>query len=187
MIKLLSFGLSKMNESVNKQSKIINIGCINQIQMNNKIKLFHVDGINQYQQLNIQNKIKSGLQYKKLKLIVKECDYALLTIIFSHFNLIKMNSFNKLFINTKHVTLDQDDNDGVVFFPQQYIKSKQLLVSKRNNINLIRKSENGEFKFEYSIKFGNINLFGQMNDIGDYLITWDNSSKEIQIWKYIEK
>ncbi|CAD8109962.1 unnamed protein product [Paramecium sonneborni] len=39
----------------------------------------------------------------------------------------EMKSVNKQFINTKHVTLDPDDNDGVVFFPQQYIKSKYYL------------------------------------------------------------
>ncbi|CAD8117822.1 unnamed protein product [Paramecium primaurelia] len=99
----------------------------------------------------------------------------------------EMNSVSKQFIKTKNITVNQGD-DGCAFFPQQYIKSKQLLVSKHNqNINLIRKLENDEFKVEQSIQFGSNCLFGQISDDGEYLITWDHSSKEIQIRKYTEE
>ncbi|CAD8145708.1 unnamed protein product [Paramecium pentaurelia] len=45
-IRLLSFGLKKMNGSVNKQSKIILVLFIKQVRMNNKIKLYLVEIIN---------------------------------------------------------------------------------------------------------------------------------------------
>ncbi|CAD8107081.1 unnamed protein product [Paramecium primaurelia] len=99
----------------------------------------------------------------------------------------EMNSVNKQFTKTKNINVNQGD-DGYVLFPQQYIKSKQLLVSKHyQNVNLIRQLENDEFKVEQSIQFGSYGLFGQMSNDGEYLITWDYSSKEIQIRKQTEE
>ncbi|CAD8106485.1 unnamed protein product [Paramecium sonneborni] len=81
----------------------------------------------------------------------------------------------------------QSGSDDCYFFPQEHIKSKFLLVNKNYKyVNLIRKNENGEFKTEQSIEFGNQSLYGCMSDDGQYLITWDYSSKEIQIRKYNE-
>ncbi|CAD8072864.1 unnamed protein product [Paramecium sonneborni] len=99
----------------------------------------------------------------------------------------ELNIVSKQFTKTKQISLDQSDGDSILFFPQQYIKPKQLLVSKHSNINLIRKIENDEFKVEQSIEFGTNQLYGQMSDDGEYLITWDDKSKEIQIRRYIEK
>ncbi|CAD8215033.1 unnamed protein product [Paramecium octaurelia] len=99
----------------------------------------------------------------------------------------EMNSLSKSFTKTKHITVNQGD-DTYQYFPQQYIKSKQFLVSKHDKyINLIRKTDNDEFQVEYSIQFGSQALFGQMSDDGEYLITWDDLSKEIQIRRCIEE
>ncbi|CAD8081345.1 unnamed protein product [Paramecium sonneborni] len=69
-------------------------------------------------------------------------------------------------------------------FPQQYLKSKCLLVNKNGkHVNLMRKKENGEFIFDQSIQFGVSGLYGQLSQDGEYLITWDCSSNEIQIRK----
>ncbi|CAD8214352.1 unnamed protein product [Paramecium octaurelia] len=98
----------------------------------NEIKLFHVDKINQSQQLTTQNRINNGLQYKQFMVIVLD----------EQSQLIVHSSFCK-------------GDDGNLFFPQQYIKSKQLLVSKKDNyINLISKIDNYQFKVEQSIQFG---------------------------------
>ncbi|CAD8214030.1 unnamed protein product [Paramecium pentaurelia] len=84
----IKFWVKKMNGSVNKQLQVIVMISFNQVQMNNKIKLYLVEMIVSYQQYNNQNLIKIGLQYKKYKLIVMDIDYALSLIIYSHFNLV---------------------------------------------------------------------------------------------------
>ncbi|CAD8173409.1 unnamed protein product [Paramecium pentaurelia] len=72
-------------------------------------------------------------------------------------------------------------------FPQQFIKSKCLLVNKNGqNVNLIRKKENGDFLIEKFIEFDTYNIFGQLSNDGEFLITWDNGSNEIQIRKFRE-
>ncbi|CAD8166674.1 unnamed protein product [Paramecium octaurelia] len=97
----------------------------------------------------------------------------------------EMNKERNQFIKTKNITVNQGE-DAFGFFQQQYIKSKQLLVSKHQNFNLIRKQENDEFLVEQSIQLGSKDFYGQMSDDGEYLITWDASSKEIQIRRCIE-
>ncbi|CAD8130716.1 unnamed protein product [Paramecium sonneborni] len=78
-------------------------------------------------------------------------------------------------------------DDDYIFSPQQDIKPKQLLVTKHSdNISLIRNIENDVFKIESSIQFWDYCLFVQMSDDGEYLITWNKLSKELQIWKYTE-
>ncbi|CAD8100635.1 unnamed protein product [Paramecium primaurelia] len=97
------------------------------------------------------------------------------------------NSVSKEFTRNKDIILTQGD-DGYGLFPQQFIKQKQLIVCKHDKyINLIRKAQNGEFKVEQYIEFNTYYIYGQMSDDGEYLITWDNSSNEIQIRRYIEQ
>ncbi|CAD8196268.1 unnamed protein product [Paramecium pentaurelia] len=97
------------------------------------------------------------------------------------------NSVSKEFTRNKDIILTQGD-DGYGLFPQQFIKQKQLIVCKHDKyINLIRNAQNGEFKVEQYIEFNTYYIYGQMSDDGEYLITWDNSSNEIQIRRYIEQ
>ncbi|CAD8162608.1 unnamed protein product [Paramecium octaurelia] len=99
----------------------------------------------------------------------------------------EMNSLSKYFTKTKDIIVNQG-NDDTIFFPQQYIKQKQLLLNKHDiYINIIRIKQTGQFKLEQSIQFGNYRIFGSLSDDGDYLITWDEISKEIQIRKYTEQ
>ncbi|CAD8213531.1 unnamed protein product [Paramecium pentaurelia] len=74
-----------------------------------------------------------------------------------------------------------------LFFPSQYIKLKSLLVIKNcQYINLIKIKENREFLVENSIQYQTSKLYGSISDDGEYLITWDQVSKEIQIRKLQE-
>ncbi|CAD8145706.1 unnamed protein product [Paramecium pentaurelia] len=99
----------------------------------------------------------------------------------------EMNSLSKQFTKTKHITLNEG-NDSYELFHQQFIRQKQLIVNKHcNYVNLIRKTQKGEFKVEQSIQFNTQRLYGQMSDDGEYLITWDYQSNEIQIRKYKEE
>ncbi|CAD8131261.1 unnamed protein product [Paramecium sonneborni] len=99
----------------------------------------------------------------------------------------ELNNTNKQYSKTKDLIV-KCGSDGACLFPQQYIKQKCLLVNKNGqNINLIKRKENGDFITQQSIDFGTSSLFGIMSDNGEYLITWDDISKEIQIRKYQEK
>ncbi|CAD8109495.1 unnamed protein product [Paramecium primaurelia] len=99
----------------------------------------------------------------------------------------ELNSVNNKFDRKKDIFLNEG-NDFSGLFPQQFIKSKQLLLNKHYQyIYLIRKTQNDEFKIEQSIEFSSTSIYGYMSDDGEYLITWDDSSKEIQIRKYQEK
>ncbi|CAD8116514.1 unnamed protein product [Paramecium primaurelia] len=98
----------------------------------------------------------------------------------------EMNNTNKQYLKTKDILVKGCGDDYFVF-PQQHIKSKCLLVNKNGEyVNLIRTMENGEFKTEQSIEFEHYNLYGCMSEDGQYLMTWDHSTKEIQIRKYNE-
>ncbi|CAD8083732.1 unnamed protein product [Paramecium primaurelia] len=99
----------------------------------------------------------------------------------------ELNSECEHFIKSKDITINQG-NESCVLFPQQFIKQKQLLVNKHvNSINLIRFTENSQFKVEQSIQFGTNDIFGQLSDDGEYLITWDQTSDEIQIRRFKEQ
>ncbi|CAD8215490.1 unnamed protein product [Paramecium octaurelia] len=97
----------------------------------------------------------------------------------------EMNSSNKQYAKTKHILVKCGSNQCELYFPQQYIKSKCVVVNKNGyNVNLIRKNQNADFITHQSIDFGSNNLYGQMSEDGEYLITWGDKSKEIQIRKY---
>ncbi|CAD8213521.1 unnamed protein product [Paramecium pentaurelia] len=99
----------------------------------------------------------------------------------------EMNSVSKQFTKTKDITVNQG-NDRWQLFPLQYIKQKQILVSKHYKyINFIRRTEKDEFKVEQSIQFNTFGIFGQLSNDGEYSITWDDLSEEIQIRKYREE
>ncbi|CAD8142263.1 unnamed protein product [Paramecium pentaurelia] len=96
----------------------------------------------------------------------------------------EMDNNTKQYRKTKEIAVKSGSSVDNCFFPQQYLKSKCLLVNKNGNyINLMRKTENGDFKVQQSIKIGNFHIYGQLSNDGEYLITWDDGSKEIQIRK----
>ncbi|CAD8133773.1 unnamed protein product [Paramecium pentaurelia] len=103
-----------------------------------------------------------------------------------YMHVFEINSTNKQYSKTKDIPVDGGGDTS--FFPQQYIKYKCILVNKNaSNVSLIRKKQNGEFIIEQSIDFGTYHIYGQMTDDGQYLITWDDKSKEYQIRKYQEQ
>ncbi|CAD8105171.1 unnamed protein product [Paramecium sonneborni] len=99
----------------------------------------------------------------------------------------QMNSTNKQFLKTKDIMVKSEYSDDNYQFPSQYIKQKCLIICKNGqNLNLIRKKQNGDLALEQSIEFGTHIVYGQMSDDGEYLITWNNKQKKIQIRKYEE-
>ncbi|CAD8204816.1 unnamed protein product [Paramecium pentaurelia] len=100
----------------------------------------------------------------------------------------ELNNNNKQYSKTKEIAVKCGNNSCYYWFPQQYIKSKCLFVNKNGqNVNLIRKNQNGDFITQQSIEFKHYYIFGQMSENGEYLITWDYDSKAIQIRKYDEE
>ncbi|CAD8110585.1 unnamed protein product [Paramecium primaurelia] len=100
----------------------------------------------------------------------------------------EINNTNQQYTKTKEIVVKSDHNGCDYYFPQQYIKSKCLLVNKNGqNVNLIRKNQNADFITQQSIQFGHNGIYGQISEDGQYLMTWDYNSKEIQIRKYNEE
>ncbi|CAD8081455.1 unnamed protein product [Paramecium primaurelia] len=96
----------------------------------------------------------------------------------------EMDTNNKQYNKIKEIAVKCDSSYCDCLFPQQYRKSKCLLVNKNGkNVNLMRKKQNGDFIIQQSIQFGHQHIYGQLSDDGEYLITWDLGSKEIQIRK----
>ncbi|CAD8097631.1 unnamed protein product [Paramecium sonneborni] len=102
-------------------------------------------------------------------------------------SIFEMNSINKQFSKIKDISV-KCGSDSNSLFPQQYINQKSMLMSKSGEyVNFIRKKQNGEFVTDQSIHFETPLLFGVMSEDGEYLITWDSKSKQIQIRKYYEE
>ncbi|CAD8158109.1 unnamed protein product [Paramecium octaurelia] len=102
-----------------------------------------------------------------------------------HMDIYEMSSSNKQFTKTKDIPVK--GGQDCCLFPQQYIKSKCILVNKNgSNVNLIRIKQNAEIIIQQSIQLQTWDTYGYMTDDGQYLITWDTNSKEYQIRKYQE-
>ncbi|CAD8213032.1 unnamed protein product [Paramecium pentaurelia] len=98
----------------------------------------------------------------------------------------EMSSTNKQYSKIKEIAVKSGYSGSTYFFPQQYIKQKCLVVNKNGyNVNLIR-NQNGDFITQQSIDFGHNSIYGYMSEDGEYLMTWDYKSKEIQIRKYYQ-
>ncbi|CAD8209825.1 unnamed protein product [Paramecium octaurelia] len=92
---------------------------------------------------------------------------------------------DNLYYKAKEI-LTMDGNEFDLFFPQNFIKQKSLLVYKNgSNVNFLQLNQNLEFILVYSIQFNNSQVFGTVSVDGQYLLTWDSEGKEIQIRKYI--
>ncbi|CAD8129380.1 unnamed protein product [Paramecium sonneborni] len=96
----------------------------------------------------------------------------------------ELDSNTKEYKKTKEIAVKCGSSVEPRLFPQQYLASKCLLVNKNGkNVNFMRRKENGDFLIIQSIEFGHCDIYGQLSDDGEYLITWDYESKEIQIRK----
>ncbi|CAD8101483.1 unnamed protein product [Paramecium primaurelia] len=98
----------------------------------------------------------------------------------------EQNKLNQQFVKQKEIAV-KFGKDCFWYFPQKYIQSKQLLLNKNgSSLNLIKIKENGEFLQEQIIDFDDNYIHGAISDDGEYLITWDCKSEEIQIRQYCE-
>ncbi|CAD8094639.1 unnamed protein product [Paramecium sonneborni] len=106
-----------------------------------------------------------------------------------YMNLYEWNNLTKQYVKIKDILVQSGDNYyDYWLFPQQFIMEKSILINKFGSVvNVIKKNQNGEFINLQSILFQDNLLYGSATDNGDYLVTWDYKSKEIQIRIYVEK
>ncbi|CAD8062975.1 unnamed protein product [Paramecium primaurelia] len=96
----------------------------------------------------------------------------------------QFNFKTKQFDNTKKINVKSSKQCNSQF-PQKYVTSKQILISKNGNyVNLIKSDENGGFICDQSIDFGTSSIYGTISEDGEYMITWDLKSLEIQVRQY---
>ncbi|CAD8059474.1 unnamed protein product [Paramecium primaurelia] len=96
----------------------------------------------------------------------------------------EMDKNTRQFMKTKEIAVKCGQSSDYYLFPQQYLKSKSLLVNKNaRNINIIQKKDNGDFIINQPIEFDTYYFYGQLSNDGEYLIVWDDKLKEIQIRK----
>ncbi|CAD8096581.1 unnamed protein product [Paramecium primaurelia] len=102
------------------------------------------------------------------------------------------------YIKFKEVVLQGNHNGNKSYFQSIYNHSKQVLICKNGNtinfIRVIKKSTNQKrdnliFRLEQAIDYGQLFfglLVGTLSEDGQYFITWDELSQEIQLKKYQE-
>ncbi|CAD8132513.1 unnamed protein product [Paramecium octaurelia] len=72
-------------------------------------------------------------------------------------------------------------------FPQQFIQSKSLLMNKNGGyVHFIKILDLNTYYIVQTINFGTYCLSGEISEDGEYFVTWDNLSNQIQVKKYIE-
>ncbi|CAD8157741.1 unnamed protein product [Paramecium pentaurelia] len=73
-------------------------------------------------------------------------------------------------------------------FPQKFIYQQNLLISKNgykvNFLKLVKIDDNIDFILDSSLDFGDNCIYGNVSENGEYFVTWDEQSKEIQIRKF---
>ncbi|CAD8129539.1 unnamed protein product [Paramecium sonneborni] len=109
----------------------------------------------------------------------------------THLYLYTFDLTTGLYIKSRELAVSDGGQGCQYFFPQVYIASKQLLVSKNGYfVNLIKfnfNSEGWNCKLEEEIEFNQLgnfgNIFGTISNNGEYLVTWDCKSGIIQFRK----
>ncbi|CAK92197.1 unnamed protein product (macronuclear) [Paramecium tetraurelia] len=132
--------------------------------------------------IKIQN---VSVEYWGLRLcFVKENQFAFQPYCKDHLLIFQFNFKTKQFDNTKKVDVKSSKQCNSQF-PQKWVTSKQILISKNGNfVNLIKLDENGDFYCDQSIDFRTASIYGTVSEEGEYMITWDQKSLEIQVRQY---
>ncbi|CAD8213345.1 unnamed protein product [Paramecium pentaurelia] len=99
----------------------------------------------------------------------------------------------KLFFESNQLSITDGGISCYYFFSLIYNLKKNILINKNNNnINVIRvlkqnkQKECVEFRLEQIIELENSCIFGTLSNDGEYLVTWDETYKQIQIRQYQE-
>ncbi|CAD8203204.1 unnamed protein product [Paramecium octaurelia] len=86
------------------------------------------------------------------------------------------------FLKTKEIEVQSLGDECFWLFPQQFSKKQGLLVNKNCHlVNIIRWRRKTKFFTDQVIFFGTKEIYGSITDDGQWLVTWDDKSKEIQL------
>ncbi|CAD8209028.1 unnamed protein product [Paramecium octaurelia] len=102
------------------------------------------------------------------------------------------DQLSQQYIQSKSLSIKGSGQQCQQYFPQMFIPSKNILVSKNGQaINFIKfhfhSSGDWECILKYVISFDKcINglIFGTMSENGEFLVTWDQQSDQIQIRQF---
>ncbi|CAK76749.1 unnamed protein product (macronuclear) [Paramecium tetraurelia] len=99
----------------------------------------------------------------------------------------ELNQITKQFTQINKVPVESDSKCDALF-PQQFVKQKSILVNKNGCfVNLFRIMPNKTIQSQESIKFCSEQIYGALDKKGEYLITWDEYSQQVQLRKYKEQ
>ncbi|CAK67029.1 unnamed protein product (macronuclear) [Paramecium tetraurelia] len=107
-------------------------------------------------------------------------------------NFYTYDQLSQQYIQSKTLSIKGSGQKCQQYFPQMFIPSKQILVSKNGHaINFIMfhfiSSVEWECNLKYVISFDqcvNGLIFGTVSENGEFLITWDQKSEQIQIRQF---
>ncbi|CAK59566.1 unnamed protein product (macronuclear) [Paramecium tetraurelia] len=86
------------------------------------------------------------------------------------------------FIKSREIRVESKGDECFWLFPQQFSKKTGILINKNCHlVNIIRWRRKKKFYTDQVIFFGTKEIYGSMTDDGEWLVTWDDKSKEIQL------
>ncbi|CAD8119153.1 unnamed protein product [Paramecium sonneborni] len=98
----------------------------------------------------------------------------------------KINETNEQYYLTKNISV-QNDNHCSNLFPLKFVKAKNLILNKNGSkVILIKILNNGQFVEQEHIDFNTRYVYGVISNDGNYLTTWDQNSKYLQIRRVVE-
>ncbi|CAD8172294.1 unnamed protein product [Paramecium pentaurelia] len=177
-----------VQQSINDHSNCVYSLCLNEqqnkvISCSNDKQILVIEQQKLDQKWIVTQKIKVD-QYGYRLCFINDNQFTFQPYCTEQMQIYEIDINKKQYRKTKEITVNCGTSNESCLFPQQYLKSRCLLVNKNGkNINLIRKKENGEFIVEQSIEFSTYAICGSLSQDGEYLITWDDKSQEIQIRK----
>ncbi|CAD8089852.1 unnamed protein product [Paramecium primaurelia] len=105
----------------------------------------------------------------------------------AHIHIYIYNTQKEQYLKSKTVLVQGGGQPCRPYFPQLYINSINLLLSKNGHyLNFIRfkfssSKSDLECNLEQAINFGTMNTYGTISDNGEFLVTWDQKQNNIQI------
>ncbi|CAD8072409.1 unnamed protein product [Paramecium primaurelia] len=89
---------------------------------------------------------------------------------------------NNIYALSKTIDVIQSKEGCTNLFPKQFIKQQSILINKNGEcVNIILIKNNDECIIQQQIQFGHYCINGNISHDGQYLITWDLCSSQIQI------
>ncbi|CAD8199474.1 unnamed protein product [Paramecium octaurelia] len=92
-----------------------------------------------------------------------------------------LNQFNQ---SNQNIQLIQSSNGYQNFFPSIYNEQKQVVINKHGRyVYVLKKEFNNAFLISQVIEVGHYCNYGSLSPNGEYLVIWDEGSKNFQIRK----